>query len=196
MKDKGKLNSSGDKMQQVWYQDFKNKDFLSYTVRQCQNGDAGAMENVYVAYKSSIFKLTCRFTGDYAQAEDLLQDIFIKIFTNIKRLRSPEAFNTWLYRIAVNTCMSFARKNRRSKEVSINELDNAGVSEDGENMDRQEIEKAMDTLPPKQKMVFQLHDIQGFTSAEIAKIMQSSEGTAKSQLFKARLKIRDFIRSR
>ena len=191
------MSSSGEKMQQVGYRDFKNKDFLSETVKQCQEGDAGAMEKVYIAYKSSIFKLTYRFTGDSSLAEDLLQDIFIKIFTSIKKLRSPDAFNSWLYRIAVNTCMSFARKKKRIKEVPLlKEIEDADFIEDGENHVRQQIVQAMDILPPKQKIVFQLHDVQGFTSAEIARIMRSSEGTAKSQLFKARMKIRNFIRSK
>ena len=109
------MSSSGDKMQQVGYRDFKDRDFLFKRVKQCQEGDTVAMEDVYVAYKSSLFNLTYRFTGDLSIAEDLLQDIFIKIFTNIKRLRSPEAFNSWLYRIAVNTCMSFARKKKKNK---------------------------------------------------------------------------------
>ena len=189
------MNSSGKKGQQIGYRDFKNKDFLFETVKQCQDGDTGAMENVYMAYKSPVFKLAYRFTGDYYLAEDLLQDIFIKIFTSIKKLRSPDAFNSWLYRIAANTCMSFARKKKKTREVSLKEIEDTGHSEDGENLVRQQIEKAMEILPPKQKIVFQLHDVQGFTSAEIAKIMKSSEGTAKSQLFKARMKIRKFIRS-
>ena len=192
---RGNLNSAGEKKRQIEYRDFKNKDFLLDTVNKCQDGDTEAMENVYIVYKSSLFKLAYRFTGDFSLAEDLLQDIFIKIFTNIKKLRSPEAFNNWLYRIAVNTCMSFARKKKKTKEIPLKEIENTAHSENDENQVRQQLEQAIDILPPKQKIVFQLHDVQGFTSAEIAKIMRNSEGTAKSQLFKARMKIRNFLRS-
>lgn len=193
--DRGNLNSFGEKKQHIEYHDFKNKDFLIDIVKRCQNGNTDAMENVYVAYKSPLLSLTYRFTGDSSLAEDLLQDIFIKIFTNIKKLRSPEALNSWLYRVAVNVCMSFARKNKKAKEISLDEIDNMGHSEDEDNQVRQQIEQAIKILPPKQKIVFQLHDIEGFTHTEIAEIMKSSEGTAKSQLFKARTKIRNFLRS-
>ena len=193
---RGNLSSPGEIKRQIGYRDFNNRDFLLETVKQCQNGDTGAMENVYVAYKSSIFNLTCRFTGDPSLAEDLLQDIFIKVFTNIGSLKSPDAFNSWLYRIAVNTCMSFGRKKGKTKEVPLREIEDAGPSYDSENHVRQQLEQAINMLPPKQKIVFQLHDVQGFTNAEIAKIMRSTEGTAKSQLFKARMKIRNFLRSK
>ena len=82
---RGNLNSAGEKKRQIEYRDFKNKDFLLDTVNKCQDGDTEAMENVYIVYKSSLFKLAYRFTGDFSLAEDLLQDIFIKIFTNISR---------------------------------------------------------------------------------------------------------------
>ena len=190
------MNSSGEKKRQAEYRDFKNRDFLIGTVKQCQNGDTEAMENIYIAYKSSLFNLIYRFTGDFSLAEDLLQDIFVKVFTNIKGLRSPDAFNSWLYRITINACMSFGRKKGKRKEVPINELEKTGHGhiDNDKNQIRQQLEQAIAILPPKQKIVFQLHDVQGYTNAEIAGIMRCSEGTAKSQLFKARMKIRNFLR--
>lgn len=175
--------------------DFKNRDFLIDVIRRCQDGDTEAMEMVYIGYKSSLFNLAYRFIGNYSSAEDLTQDIFITIFTHIDRLRFPEAFNSWLYRIAVNTCMSFARKKGKAKEVSFHEMENTNHSEDDENPIKGHLEQAITILPPKQKTVFLLHDVQGFTHDEIAQIMKSSEGTSKSQLFKARMKIRNYLRS-
>ena len=137
------MNSLSEKKQYIEYRDFKNKDFLLDIVKKCQDGDTAAMENVYVAYKSPLLSLTYRFTGDTSQAEDLLQDIFIKIFTNIKKLRSPEALNSWLYRIAVNVCMSFARKKGKTKEVSLDEIENTNHSEDDDSLIRQQIEQAL-----------------------------------------------------
>lgn len=189
------MKLSGEKKDQIKYSEVKDKDSIHDLVRSCQEGDTEAMESVYTAYKSSLLNLAYRFAGDTFLAEDLLQDIFIKIFINIKKLRSPEAFNTWLYRIAVNTCMSFARKKVKNKEVSMEEIENVGHTENKETQARQQLKQAIKILPHKQKIVFQLHDVEGFTHAEIAKIMKSTEGTAKSQLFKARMKIRDFLRS-
>ena len=127
------MNSFGKKNRQIEYNDFKNKDFLFDTVKQCQDGNTEAMEKVYTAYKSPLLSLTLRYTGDISLAEDLLQDIFIKIFTSIKKLRTPEAFNSWLYRIAVNTCISFARKKGQTKEDSLKEIENVRDPEVDEN---------------------------------------------------------------
>lgn len=190
------MNPLGKKKQKIEYRDLKNKDILFDTVRQCQNGDTAAMEHIYNAYKSSLLNLAYRFTRDFSLSEDLLQDIFLKIFTNINKLRSPEAFNSWLYRIAVNTCMSFARKKVKIKEVSLVEIGDVGNPENDDNQVRLQLESAMDILPPKQKIVFHLHDVQGFKNTEIANIMRCTEGTVKSQLFKARMKIRKFLRSK
>lgn len=192
---RGNLKPSGEEKQQIGYRNFKDRDFLFDVVRRCQDGDTEAMENVYIAYKSPLLRLAYRFTKDYLLAEDLIQDIFIKIFTNIKKLRFPETFNSWLYRIAINTCISSARKMKRTKEVPLKEAEDTGHSEDVENQLRQQLEQAINVLPPKQKIIFQLHDVEGFTHNEIAKIMRCSGGTAKSQLFKARIKIRNFLRS-
>lgn len=185
-----------EKKEQIECHDFKDRDFIIDLVNRCQNGDTDAMEKVYIAYKPSLLNLTYRFTGETSLAEDLLQDIFIKIFINIKKLRSPGAFNSWLYRIAVNSCISYTRKRGRRKEVPLEEreIENPGSYENSESQVRQQLVQAINTLPPKQKAVFQLHDVEGFTHAEIARIMKSSEGTAKSQLFKARMKIRNFLR--
>jgi len=175
--------------------DFKNKDFLLDVVKRCQNGDTKAMEMVYIGYKSSLFNLAYRFARNYSSSKDLLQDIFINIFTHIDTLRAPEAFNSWLYRIAINTCISFVRQKGKAKEVSLNEIENIHYSEEVDHPMRQHLEQAVKVLPLKQKTVFLLHDVQGFTHTEIAQITKFSEGTSKSQLFKARMKIKDYLRS-
>lgn len=154
------------------------------------------MEEIYTDYKSSLFNLTYRYTRDLSSAEDLLHDIFIKIFTRIKKLRSPEAFNTWVYRTAINTCISSVRRSGRRKQISLNETDKPDEAK-AENVHiRLDMEKAVSILPPKQKAVFLLHDAQGFTHGEIAQVMKWSEGTSKSQLFKARMRIRRYLKDK
>jgi RNA polymerase sigma-70 factor (ECF subfamily) len=175
--------------------DLKNKDFLLDVIKRCQDGDTKAMEMVYLGYKSPLFNLAYRFARNYSSANDLLQDIFINIFTHIDRLRAPEALNSWVYRIAINTCISFTRHKGKAKEVSLDEIENTDCSKEVDHPMRQHLEQAIKVLPPKQKSVFLLHDVQGFTHTEIAQITKFSEGTSKSQLFKARMKIRDYLRS-
>ena len=174
--------------------DLKNKDFLFDVIRRCQDGDNEAMETVYTHYKFSIFNLAYRFAGNRTSAEDLQQEIFIKIFTQINKLRSLEAFNSWLYRIATNTCISFIRKRGRMNEVPTEEIEKVPIPNNNKISVKQDLEKAIKTLPSKQKMVFILHDVQGFTHMEIAKIMRLRQGTSKSQLFKARMKLRNYLK--
>ena len=175
--------------------DFKNKDVLLDVVKRCQDGDTKAMEMVYIGYKSPLFNLAYRFSRNYSSAKDLLQDIFINIFTHIDKLRAPEAFNSWLYRIAINTCISFTRHKGKAKEVSLDEIENTDCSKNVDHPMKEYLEQAIKILPLKQKTVFLLHDVQGFTHTEIAQITKFTEGTSKSQLFKARMKIRDYLRS-
>lgn len=173
--------------------DFKNKECLIHIVKRCQDGDTGAMEAVYKGYKSSLFNLAYRFSRDHSAAEDLLQEIFIKVFTKIKKLRSPENLKSWMYRIAINTCINFTRKKRGSKEVPLDQVENGYGHEDANPHVRKDLEAAVCLLPPKQRSIFLLHDAQGFTHSEIADIMKLHQGTVKSQLFKARMKLRKHL---
>ncbi|RJQ85945.1 MAG: RNA polymerase sigma factor [Desulfobacteraceae bacterium] len=176
--------------------EFDNQDSLIDLVKRCQDGDSNAMETVYNHYKSPLFNLAYRFAKNYAASKDLLQDIFINIFSHIDGLRTPEAFNGWLYRVAINSCISFVRQKRKVHEVSLDEIENTICAEDVHSPMRQQLEEAVGTLPIKQKTVFLLHDVQGFTHAEIAGMTRLTEGTSKSQLFKARMKIRNYLRSK
>jgi len=188
-----KSESSSGKQQSAGSEDFKNKAFLKNVAEECRNGDVGAMQKVYLGYKSSLFNIAYRFAGNYPSAEDLLQEIFLKIFRNIKSLRKPEAFNSWIYRIAMNTCISFVRKKGKVREVLYDDTAESHDRIGDRETIRLDIEQAVRMLPPKQKSVFLLHDVQGLTHNEIALIMGWSAGTSKSQLFKARMKIRNSL---
>lgn len=174
----------------------KNRDSLVDLVKRCQDGDTKAMEMVYIRYKAPLFNLAYRYAKNHTSSKDLLQDIFINIFSHIDGLRTPEAFNRWLYRIAINSCISFVRQKGKAVEVSLDEIGNTLYSEEMDNPMRQPLEEAVKILPLKQKTVFLLHDVQGFTHTEIAQMTQLSEGTSKSQLFKARMKIRAYLRGK
>jgi RNA polymerase sigma-70 factor (ECF subfamily) len=170
-------------------------------VRRSREGDSQAMELLYGRFKTSFFGLACRYTYNATAAEDILQDIFIKIFTHIHELDNDEAFVGWAYRIAVNTCLSYLRshKNVARKMVPFDVVEGMAQTKgasDHEKMFDRTMEEALQDLSTKLTSVFVLHDIQGFKHEEIAQIMGCSTGTSKSQLFKARLKIRQRLQKK
>ncbi|MBN2381949.1 RNA polymerase sigma factor [bacterium] len=159
----------------------------------CQKGDMAAMARIYQTYRLSMYNLAYRFSHDQALAEELLQDIFIKAFSSIGSLRDVIVFKSWLYRLAVNMCISFVRKRKREKIIRQESLDHYQDSRSGVNVLAGQLEQALLDLAPKLRSVFILHDVQGFSHPEIAEIMGWSIGTSKSQLFKARRQLRRLL---
>lgn len=164
-------------------------------VRRSRQGDSRAMELLYEHYKPSFFGVAYRYTYNQAVSEDILQDIFIKIFTHIHELDNDEAFMGWAYRIAVNTSLSFLRSHKVAtrKMVPFESVEGTARKSgdlDHEKMFDKTLDDALRDLSTKLKSVFILHDIQGFKHEEIGQILGCSTGTSKSQLFKARMKIR------
>lgn len=194
----GKMEQDND----MYEEKTQQYGLLADLVRRSQDGDTGAMEALYEQFKTPLFNLAYRYTYNHAVAEDLLQDIFIKIFSNIHSLDAEKAFVGWIYRVAVNSCLTYLRRNKSpvQKAVSLDEVWN--VKENYEDDDIREsalnrsLDSAIQNLPGKLKSVFLLHDYQGFKHDEIAEIMGWSVGTSKSQLFKARMKIRNNLKSR
>jgi RNA polymerase sigma-70 factor (ECF subfamily) len=170
-------------------------------VKRSREGDSQAMEQLYGRFKTSFFGLAYRYTYNATTAEDILQDIFIKIFTHIHELDNDEAFIGWAYRIAVNTCLSYLRshKNIQGKMVPFDVVEGMAQSKaapDHERMFDRTMEEALQDLSTKLRSVFVLHDIQGFKHEEVAQILGCSAGTSKSQLFKARMKIRQRLQKK
>jgi RNA polymerase sigma-70 factor (ECF subfamily) len=170
-------------------------------IARCRKGDDLAMEALYQHYRMPLFNLAYRLSYDRAIAEDLLQEIFIKVFVSLGELRQEEAFKAWIYRIAVNTCISYLRvwKKRNKNLVPISQVEwklgQDDLNEDNE-LIKQQLDKAIEELPEKLRSVFLLHDVQGFKHKEIAQILRCSIGTSKSQLFKARMKIRQYLKKK
>jgi RNA polymerase sigma-70 factor, ECF subfamily len=174
---------------------------LASLLDRSKEGDTLAMEAIYLRFKGAFFSLAYRYGGDRATAEDLLQDIFIKIFTHIEDVRSPEMFPGWAYRIALNSCYSHLRekKSKTRQTVSLSDIGDAIGSDDSAGTEsdlRKPLEEAIAGLPRRLKEIFLLHDVQGFKHEEIASLLRLSVGTSKSQLFKARIKVRDFLKAR
>lgn len=168
---------------------------------RARNGDIGAMESIYGQLKRPVFGIAWRYTGNAAAAEDLLQDVFLKVFANIRDVRDPETFPAWVYKIAVNTCFSYLRKSktRLEKTVPLSDVEgrlDEAVYDTHETDLRKSLDEATAALPPGLRSVFLLYDVQGFKHEEIARILGCSVGNSKSQLFKARMKIREFLKAR
>jgi RNA polymerase sigma-70 factor (ECF subfamily) len=174
-------------------------------IRLAQQGDAGAFERIYRLHSRRVYALCLRMVGNTAEAEDLTQDAFLQLFRKIGTFRGESAFSTWLHRLAVNVVLMKLRKKTllaTSLEESIDPEDesNGPRREIGApdllltgSIDRVHLERAIEQLPPGYRQVFVLHDVQGFEHNEIAKLMECSIGNSKSQLHKARMRLRDLL---
>jgi RNA polymerase sigma-70 factor (ECF subfamily) len=170
-------------------------------VRCAAAGDVAAMETIYQQFKQPVFNLAYRYSSDRATAEDLLQDIFIKIFTHMGDVKDSGTFSAWIYRIALNQCYSFLRekKSRSQKTIPMAEIEGKleeASYDDHERNIRKPLGEAIQALPARLRSVFVLHDVQGFKHREIARTLGCSVGTSKSQLFKARLKVRQYLKKK
>jgi len=174
------------------------------SVRRAQQGDADAFASIFHAHKARIYSVCLRMTNNTAEAEDLTQDAFMQVFRKLSTFRGDSALSTWLYRIAVNTVlMSFRKKALR--QISLDEPCNQntklpareyGRSDDRltGSIDRIALDRAIQELPDGYRTIFLLHEVEGFEHQEIARFLDCSVGNSKSQLHKAKLRIRELLR--
>ena len=182
-------------------------------IRAFQGGDKAAFDELVLKHQHKLYNLCYRFLGDYQEANDSAQETFIKVYRSLKKFRLESAFSTWLYRIAVNTCknkLKSAEYRQNKKMVSLDNpvsLDRGGPAieiQDETHSPAMELEKkervrliqeAINALPPEQKEVVTLRDIEGFSYEEIVQITGLNLGTVKSRLARARLELRRKLRS-
>ena len=150
-------------------------------------GTALDFEDLYRQYKAKVFSTAYRMLSNYADAEDVTQDIFVKVFQKLPTFRGDSAVSTWIYRIAVNACLDFRRRRKRHETVPLN--DEAEQVSVGLNLGRL-IEGVIPKMPAGYREVFVLHDIQGLKHEEIGKILGITDGASKSQLHRARAFLR------
>jgi len=173
-------------------------------VARAQQGEEEAFAALFEMHKRRVYSLCLRMTGNTAEAEDLTQEAFLQLFRKISTFRGESAFSTWLHRLAVNVVLMHLRK-KGLQQISLDEVDSSQdepVKRDyGDNdrrlmgsVDRISLSQAIADLPPGYRTVFVLHDIEGYEHNEIAEIMNCSVGNSKSQLHKARMKLRDWLR--
>jgi RNA polymerase sigma-70 factor (ECF subfamily) len=180
------------------------KDTSDYGLAQrAATGDMVAFELLYQRHSRRVYSLCLRMTGNVSEAEDLAQEVFIQLFRKVGSFRGDSAFTTWLHRLTVNQVLMHFRKRSVKLEQTTDEGDTpVQVVRGTENpnsmpvVDRIAIDKAITQLPPGYRTVFILHDIEGHEHEEIARMLGCSVGTSKSQLHKARMKLRDLLRPR
>ena len=169
--------------------------------RKASEGDAAAFEELYHRHFRRVYSLCLRMLSNPTEAEDMTQEVFTHLYNKIGSFRGESAFTTWLHRLTVNqVLMHFRRRSARPEEITEEGETPVQIVRGTENprsmpiIDRIALEKAIAQLPPGYRTVFVLHDVEGHEHEEIARIMGVSEGTSKSQLHKARLKLRNLIR--
>ena len=176
------------------------------TLARAQAGDHEAFAQLYALHKRRIYSLCLRMVSNVAEAEDLTQEAFLQLHRKIATFRGDSAFSTWLHRLAINVVLMQLRK----KGLSLISLDEAmePTPDDGPSrsfgapdlrlngtIDRLALERAIAELPAGYRLIFILHDVEGFEHNEIASMLDCSIGNSKSQLHKARLKLRDALRA-
>jgi RNA polymerase sigma-70 factor (ECF subfamily) len=172
-------------------------------VRLAAAGDLAAFENIYRTYYRRVFSRCLRMTRNVSESEDLTQDIFVQLFRKLKTFRGESSFTTWLHRLTINVVLMHFRKTARRLERATEdiELSSEPVLTKGSwtrlpVMDRLSLEEVIRQLSPGYRAVLILHDVEGYEHKEIAQILGCSEGTSKSQLHKARMRLRSFLTKR
>lgn len=168
--------------------------------RLAASGNIAAFELLYERYHRRTYGLCLRMTNSQTEAEDLTQEVFIQLFRKIGSFRGESAFSTWLHRLTVNqVLMHFRRRSVKNEKTSEDGEIPEQIVPGTENhrkmpvLDRIGLSNAISELPPGYKSVFLLHDVEGYEHEEVARIMKISVGTSKSQLHKARLKLRGLL---
>jgi RNA polymerase sigma-70 factor, ECF subfamily len=167
-------------------------------VARCQGGDVDAFAELYTRYSSRIFTLAARMSGSPQTGEDLLQEIFLQAYRKIGSFKGDSAVGTWLYRLALNHCLDFVRSRQAKMEKATDALEVDGhapvaMATRESPVERIDLERAVQQLPVGCREVFVLHDVEGYEHKEIAAMLGIAEGTSKSQVFKARMKLRALL---
>jgi RNA polymerase sigma-70 factor (ECF subfamily) len=170
-------------------------------VASASQGDVAAYDQLVRRYQTRIYSLAYNMTSSKEDAEDMVQDVFVKAFSSLKSFRGTSSFYTWIYRIAINRTINFLKRRKKRQALSLNDVDE-GVERDPSYVElsarespvrdaslselQEKLNKALLTLSEKHRTVVVLHDIQGLPHDEIALMTGCSEGTVRSRLFYAR----------
>jgi len=180
------------------------RDEVRSLVQRAQQGDEQAFAILFQTHKKRVYSVCLLMTKDVADAEDLTQEAFLQVFRSVGSFRGDSAFSTWLYRVAVNTVLMKLRRRKAPPLLSLDEpvsADSPSLKRDVGKpdaslfsaIDRIALRRAMLELPQGCRKIFALHEVEGYQHHEIAKMLDCSVGNSKSQLHKAKMKMRDLL---
>ena len=169
-------------------------------VESARRGDRGAFETLVKKYEAKVYHLAYGFVQDPATADDLAQDVFVKVYFHLAKFKFESEFGTWLYRVAVNHIKDHLRKVGRRREVSLEDVAEARLTAEDPTPAREAerlaeerraaVHRALQTLPPKYNVILTLRDVRGLSYEEIAEALKISAGTVDSRLHRARRQLR------
>lgn len=166
-------------------------------IDRSRSGDVEAFEALYRQQAARIYSLACRMSGSREEGEDLLQEIFLQAYRKLGSFKGESALGTWLYRLALNHCLDFVRSRHAKMDKVTETLDDEHAMEPPAGREtpiaRIDLERAIERLPEGCREAFVLHDVEGFDHKEIGRMLGIAEGTSKSQVFKARVKLRAML---
>ena len=169
-------------------------------VERCREGDLAAFEELYRAHAGRLFSLTFRMVGNQSDAEDLLQEVFLAAHRKLETFRGDAALGTWLYRLAMNLCLDHLRSRAaRTSQLTDSLDDEPWIADAGSRslaertVSKMDLERAIAVLPAGCRAAFVLHDIEGLEHQEVARTLGIAEGTSKSQVHKARMRLRALL---
>ena len=178
---------------------------LKEAIRLAQQGHAAAFETIYQLHSRRVYALCLRMSGDPVEAEDLTQEAFLQLFRKIHTFRGESAFSSWMHRLTANIVLMRFRK-KRPVPISLEEMTGPGDEKDRPTFeigvpdlrltglfDRINLHAALEQLPQGYKSMFLLHDVHGYEHNEIASMLGCSVGNSKSQLHKARKRLRELL---
>ncbi len=165
-------------------------------IARIETGDAAAERALYDLHVDTVFRLAYRMTGDEAMAEEMTQDTFLRAFDRLSDWRGEAPFGAWLRAVTVSVVLNGLRraKPRRERETLVDDTARLAASVPAEDLDlRRVLGEAVDTLPEHHRLVFVMHEMEGYTHQEIARAMGTRVGTAKAHLSRARARLREIL---
>src|SRR6185312_14366433 len=167
------------------------------TIAAARSGDLAAFELLMRENERLVLETALRLTGNLADAQDISQEVFLRLYKNLGKVQSPGALPAWLYRVTVNACHDLRRRRpapepiEMTEEPAAHEMDAQTSLTQAER--RRALEMSLRLLPEKERAALVLRDLEGLSTEDVARVLGSSEATVRSQVSKARVKVRDFV---
>ncbi len=164
-----------------------------------RSGDLAAFESLMRRHERLVLLTALRLSGSLPDAQDVSQEVFLKLFRNLGSMAAEDALPAWLYRVTVNACYDLRRRHRRRPECPMETAGQIAAAEPDPQLAvteaerRRAVELSLRMLPEKERAAIVLRDLEGLSTPEVAKVLGSSEATVRSQISKARVKMRDFV---